>query len=371
MMNTVYGQERVKQILDRAISRNRQAHAYLFHGQAGLGKDAMAIAVAKRMFCRQSESWGCSSCSDCSRIIQLEHPSVSLIHPLPSRPQSMKIEQYHEIIRERLLKRMLNPYLPIDFHPELTTPPAISIEQVREMKKSVMLKTGATVYRIFIVSRAERMSIAAANSLLKLLEEPPPRTILMLTSNSPGLILDTIKSRCQSVRFDRIPQDIIAGVLQTELSLDPDTARFFSRMAGGSLQRALELAGEDFSALRDQAISFLRQSLDNDALGVLDFAAVAGKAKNRQHIITMLQLLRTVLRDLDLLRTDPTFSGKAVNSDMQDTLATLLDTYPGLNPETGTAHISEAIDYIGKNVYLPLILTTLSEKLNQSNKQEH
>ncbi|MBN2415692.1 hypothetical protein JXO52_07610 [bacterium] len=362
-MTAVYGQDRVKQILDRSIRRNRHAHAYLFHGQAGLGKDTMAVALAMRLLCRQPDPWACGSCSECRRVMALEHPSFTLVHPVPSRPQSMKIGQYDEIIRGRLLSRMQNPYLPVDFHPELTTPPAIGIDQVRDMKKSVMLKTGESEHRVFIVSRAEQMSLAAANSLLKLLEEPPPRTLLVLTSNAPGLILDTIKSRCQNIRFDRIPRDIIAGVLQSERSLDSEKAGFFSRMAGGSLQRAFELAGEDFSVIRDQALAFFRQSLDSDAAAVLDYAAEAGRAKNRQQVITMLQLLRVILRDL--LQTGLGFGDKATNSDRSELLTSLLVSYPRLDAETGITLVSEAIDYIGKNVYLPLVLTTLSNRLGQ------
>jgi len=363
-MYRVYGQERVKQILGRSIERKRHAHAYLFHGQSGVGKDTMAVAAAMRLFCLQPSPWACGECSECRKIIRLEHPSFHLIYPVPSRPSGMKAESYDRIIREKLLERMDNLYRPVDFHPEFTTLPAISIQQVRDMKKTVLLKTSESSYRIFIVSQVQRMSAEAANSLLKLLEEPPPRTMLILTSDVPGQILDTIKSRCQMLRFDRIPEEVIAEVLRNEQAMESAQADLFSRMSGGSMQRALELAGEDFNTLRDEAISFLTMSLGRDTLQILDYAARSGRSKNKQKTLNMLQLLQVIMRDL--LQTDIESKAALINSDKQAALSKILSRHPGLDAGKAIGFISEAIDYIGKNVYLPLILTTLSDSLRES-----
>ena len=136
--------------------------------------------------------------------------------PVPSRPKSLPLEKYHAILRERQLARLNNCYQAVDYNPELTTLPVISIDQIRELKKSVMLKTGGSLYRVFLISQAHLMTIAAANSLLKLLEEPPPHTILLLTTTSPSKLLDTIKSRCQLIRFDSLNEAIrfVKGISQ-------------------------------------------------------------------------------------------------------------------------------------------------------------
>jgi len=163
----VIGQERVKKIIDRSIKKGRLAHAYLFHGQPGVGKDAMALMLARRLLCQEDEAWGCGRCASCRQAGSLEHPYLHFIIPVPSMPKSMTEDRYFTIVREAVLKRHHNPYRSVNFYPVLSTLPLIGIDRVREMKKEAMLKMPRNGRKLFILSQAHMLNTESANSLLK------------------------------------------------------------------------------------------------------------------------------------------------------------------------------------------------------------
>ena len=131
MTYKIIGQERIQQLLLSAQAKDRLAHAYLFHGQPGTGKDAVALGLALHLVCDTQTPWGCGTCPHCRQVLNLEHPAYKFITPVPSRPKAVKEEKYLEVLRERALARLANPYWPTDFNPELSTLPVIGIDQVR------------------------------------------------------------------------------------------------------------------------------------------------------------------------------------------------------------------------------------------------
>ncbi|HDQ44449.1 MAG TPA: hypothetical protein ENN17_02970, partial [bacterium] len=178
MFSRVIGQRRVKEILRSGIRKNRLAHAYLLYGPEGAGMEAIAIASAYSLLCRDKQAGGCGNCPECRRVSRLEHPAFRLVFPVPARPKSMPADKYQKVLRERALQRMDDPYREISFLPELTGIPAIGIDEIRSLKKEVILKLTEDTDRVLVILSADKMTPAAANSLLKLLEEPPERTIL-------------------------------------------------------------------------------------------------------------------------------------------------------------------------------------------------
>ena len=357
----VFGQERPMRILSSSRERNRLAHAYLFYGPAGIGKDAVAMGLARGLNCEQKEPWGCGSCGSCRKINNLEHPAFRLVLPVPSRPKGIKEEKYREILWDRTIQRIRNPYKRVNYTPEISSIPGIGIDQIRDLKKEVILKIPAGTTRVFLISQAERMNLPAANSLLKLLEEPPARTILILTSANADGLLPTIQSRCQVLRFDPLPDSVVESVLQSFLKVPAAQSRLYARMGGGSLGDALNIMDEHFEEQDAAAMTFLFQSVSGDAgerMAAADFLLNGFEKMDVYHI---LQALEIWLRDIVFLRQGRIES--IIHQDHIQAITSFNEKALSFHVERAVELTARAIDLIDKNVYLSLIIFDLNENL--------
>ena len=359
--SSVIGQERVKKILSTSIKRDRLAHAYLFYGQSGVGSEAMAIAMGKGLNCTEKVLGGCGQCPACQQIQSLDYPGFRLVLPVPSKPKSTKEDKYQNILRSKALEWMENPYQDINYYPEMSTLPVIGINEVRSLKHDVILKMASGTYRIFCIIHADRMTLSAANSLLKLLEEPPENTLLFLTTANVGQLLPTIVSRCQKVRFDPLKDAEIQSALETQLSLSSDKAAFIAKMAGGSLQRAQELVGDEFEQKRDEALTFLGKALDQEPLRRTSGTEELLQDHDKAAVQELLQILLVWFRDAWQLRLNACYH--VINVDRIAQIERFLNKWPDFQAEQAIQSTEQAIDYIQKNVYLPLVLHTLSHDL--------
>ena len=353
----VFGQDRVKRLLTASLERGRLAHAYLFYGPPGIGKDAMALSMAMGFHCGEGVIGGCGVCPSCSGMLRLEHPSLHLVLPVPSQPKGMKEAKYHEILRERALERVMNPYHDITYVPEITTLPIIGIDQIRAMKKEVMLKVFGQKGRVFWVSQADGMNAPAANSLLKLLEEPPGGTTLILTTSAPARLLRTIVSRCQTVRFDPLKDEDIERALIEGWSYPEEKARFCARLSGGSLRRALELSGEGYEERRIKAMALLEQGLKGDEASWAEAVEKTVQSMDKAEITNMLRILQVWVRDILLQRVGST--DKVMNIDAMHQLKVYETDWPRFDADRAMKALEQSVDYIEKNVYLNLLLFDL------------
>ncbi len=358
----VIGQSRVKQILTFSLKRERLAHAYLFYGEPGVGKDAMAISMAMGLNCINKIIGGCGKCSSCSAILRLESPGFRMILPVPTKPKSMKEEKYLEILREKALQRIENPYLEVTYDSDTPAAPVIGIDQIRILKQEVMLKLSGG-YRVLLISHAEKMTTEAANSLLKLLEEPPKGTIFFLTTAFPDQLPETIVSRCQVIRFNSLSEEEIKNGLITRWNMSEQKAKFFAKMAGGSLERALKLADEDFEHKRKTAITFLKKSLSEDTLLRLEGVRDVLSQRERAKIQELLKILEMWLRDIFFLNLGS--PEKVVNFDQREILEDFKQRWPLFDAENGMKYVEQAIDLVEKNVYISLIIHSLSIELRR------
>lgn len=359
----VFGQGRVKQLLAAGLERGRIAHAYLLHGPPGVGKDAMALSMAMGFHCTEGVMGGCGACPSCEGMLRLEHPGLHFVLPVPSRPKSMKEETYSEILRERALERVGNPYREVSYSPEMTTLPIIGIEQIRGMKREAALKASGGNARVFWVSHADAMNAPAANSLLKLLEEPPEGTILFLTTSAPARMLKTIVSRCQAVRFDPLSDAEIEAALKEEWGYEEGRARFYARLAGGSLMNALEYSGEDYEDRRDRAIAFLRTGLNGDVGAWAQTVEETAQSADRIEVLKILRILQVWIRDTLLHRMGS--PERIMNVDTVDALATFCETWPAFDAERAIRAVEQSVDSLEKNVYLYLLLFELLREFSE------
>jgi len=260
----VQAQDRALGVVRAALRSRRLPHAWLFTGPDGVGKGMAARALAEALICEQDSDEACGGCVPCTKVSSGAHPDVVFVEPQGAG---------------RLVK----------------------IDQVRAVTRTFRFAPFEGRHRVVVFPEADRMNPEAANALLKSLEEPPDRTVLVLVTARAHALLDTIRSRCQQVRFSPLPRELCARIL-VEQGVDAAEAPVAAALAEGSAGRALELAGAGVLELRRatvEAVSTL--SLERPS-GLFELAAEwtagAKAAEARESLAHRLDLLSSWYRDL-------------------------------------------------------------------------
>jgi DNA polymerase-3 subunit delta' len=235
-------QPRAWQLLSRSFQAKRLASTYLFHGPDGTGHWPMAISLAALVNCERPASpkknsdvlVPCKQCVPCRMIFGLQS---ELLHPLFPVSTHKNIDELNELIAEGLEARRKSPFQTPQFSGTTTIP----ISMTRDLQSRLSLKIAQTQMRVVIFSEMEKMFDATADALLKLIEEPPANTIIILTAERSEGLLPTIASRSQKIKLGRIPETEGIQFLMAAHSVSEQRAKLLFRIADGSLGRAAEL----------------------------------------------------------------------------------------------------------------------------------
>lgn len=361
----VLDQARATDALRAAHSAGRVAHAYLFHGPAGVGKRAAALAFARTLLCERGGDDACGGCGACRRAAGLTHPDLHLLLPCPNDTDE------HEVA-DRLQALAADPYAPADFvqRPaggEKGTNKQVlySIERVHEdLRRPMSYRPVEGRFKVAVLVDADLLRVEAANAFLKLLEEPAPQTVFVLTTTRLDRMLPTIVSRCQAVRFDPLPDDVVADALVARAGQGAGAAAVLARMAGGSYTRALALLGEgDLAAHRDLVLRFLRHAVAPrpETAGVLD--EVAGLA--REPLKAWLDLVLRFTHDLVRYRTAGA-AAALVNVDQAEAVARFCERLPHADLEGVVGLAEEARELAERNVHTGLVVRVLAARLRSA-----
>ncbi|RMF60233.1 MAG: DNA polymerase III subunit delta' [Calditrichaeota bacterium] len=351
--DNIIGQTRIKKFFERALRKGRMSHAYLFVGSHGVGKEAMALEVAKAFFC--SDYLACDgTCRDCARVGRLAHPDLHFIFPAPAK---MKDKEREQIVRSVIE----NPYL----RAELWANPLISIERIREIRRKAATKAFEGRGRVVIITDCERMTTEAANSLLKLLEEPPEGMRLVMISSRPNLLLPTITSRCQMVKFDPLSAAEIAQALVRDRGVDSAQAHLAARLASGSYRRAVELLDEDLEEMQNLSLDFFRASVQNGYAQIHYVEQILGQVQgNLKRLKDLLALLAFWFRDAAVVvSSEPDAEKLVIHANRMEVLHKFASSFPQADVHSAVQAIEESIELIDRNVQINLILIVLLNKL--------
>ena len=262
LLETVKAQATAVETLRRALATGRVHHAYLFDGPEGVGKERTAFGLAQALVCErrtEGQAEACGTCSACTRAVPRE-PGSTPLHP-------------DVVVLERGL------YDPATLGRKSPETQELSIDQVRTL---VLTRSAFGPHegraKVFIVRRAEEMSIAASNALLKTLEEPGARTHFVLLSATPDALLPTIRSRTQRVRFGALPDAVVTELLVGR-GVEAGRAKEIAVLAGGSMATGATLADPEASSRREDFVSRAMAALTAPTSGpALDLATDAKQA---------------------------------------------------------------------------------------------
>lgn len=347
----VIGQERVKEILIRAAQRERLPHALLFHGPEGVGKDALAIELAKAINCTNPP---CGGCPSCRKIDKGQHPDVHLIFPIPS---NIKPEEHATHLQEKTR----HPYAAVSF----TKASSISIKAIRGLQRSMSYKPFEAKYKVAIIAEADKMTIEAANAFLKSLEEPPPDTVLILTTSKPHALLSTILSRCQKLRFDPLNETEIEGALLEHSPDEPHRARLASRLAIGNYRRAQEFIKDDIDRRRTEALSLLTSGLSGTVAQIVEASESYMGRVNTDELKTFLNLSLLWMRDLLLLH-EKRDEQHIANIDRLEELKDWTSTYTESDVRRWIEATKKTLELIDRNVNVQLAIIGLMQSFRNS-----
>ena len=245
----VIGQEHIKAHLQTSVDNGRVAHAQLFVGKAGVGILPMAIAYSSALLCSPHEKGSPEYLLTKERVRKLAHPDLNFVFPVNTNDKIKKHPVSDLFIQEWREFVVNNPYgSSFEWLSSLGIAKKqgnIKVDEALQIVKKLSLKSYEGGYKIIIIWMADTMNTDCANKILKLVEEPPKNTVLLLLTEDEEQILNTIRSRCQKLDFPQLSEAQIAQQLVDFQNIGGDKALNISRLAQGDYNKALQLLDEE------------------------------------------------------------------------------------------------------------------------------
>ena len=253
---SIVGQDRVKEMLKNAVNQNRLSHAYIFSGPPGTGRRKMALALAKAIFCENFTEDACNQCVQCRRIEHGNHPGVFWLEPEGA---------------------------------------SVKIEQIRELQRQFSYRTFGTK-KMYIIHQSEKMTVQAANSLLKFFEEPQGEVIAVLIVENAHALLSTIRSRAQWIHFSPLPPSVLLQKLIEE-GFPPALASPASHIAAGLDQAREYIQDPKFAEMRNIVIQLVKESFQSIPAVIAEQKKLF-KSEWADHLPLIMELLALWYKDL-------------------------------------------------------------------------
>ena len=278
----VIGQENIKKSLIYAVNVNRIPHALLFEGPEGTGKLSLAIAFAQYINCEdKQEDDSCGRCISCLKFKKLIHPDLHFVFPIFKGEKTKAVcDEFLSSWREMILE---SPYFtPQDWFAYIGKEKGqgmIYAEEASEIMRKLNLKTFEADYKCMIIWLPEKMNVTASNKLLKILEEPPEKTVFILITEEIESMLPTMLSRCQAIRVPPIDDANLYNSLFSQFELSDHEVKGAVLMSDGNYLRAIDLLenNEDNQMYLDSFITLMRMAYGKKILDLIEWAESMGR----------------------------------------------------------------------------------------------
>lgn len=376
LFSEVLGLPHIKNHLTTSADRGRIPHAQLFTGNHGSGLLPMAIAYAQYILCNNSGQENNTGNAACNlRFKSLAHPDLHFAFPVAttenvkSHPVSSNfLNTWREFIGENPYGSLFEWYQKLGIENKQGQ---IGVDEAQEIVKSLSLKSYEGGYKVMIIWMADKMNISSSNKLLKLIEEPPEKTLFILIAEDEEQIIQTIRSRCQILRFPPLAENVIAEALIEKNQLDTQTAKKIAVQCNGNFSVAQNLLRTDTGEENFEAlfISWVRSAFKakGNKASILDLISwseeIAGMGRETQK--SFLQFCLVFFRQAMLINYN---ANSLVYMQLKSPDFKLEKFAPFVNGSNITGiinEIEEAIYHIERNGNAKIILTDLSIKLTR------
>lgn len=328
----IAGHKPILKLLASAIARESLPQSLLFNGPEGIGKFAVAMAVAQAVNCpnRTADGDSCGTCSSCTRIARGVHGDVIVVEPGENG--------------------------------------SIVIEQVRDALQHVSYRPFEGRRRVVIIDQADAAGGPAQDALLKRLEEPTSASMFILVSSQCDLLLPTVRSRCYQLRFAPLADADVIRVLVDEHEMAEASARAAAAMSDGSIGRALARSSGELTDARDVAFELLSAAASSDqparrlAAAKTAAAAPSSRVKDRDALAARLEAAAAFLRDMQILIAGGDTS-TLTNADMAAEIATLATSFNRERGLSAFAAVERALTALNRQANTKIVADWVSLNL--------
>ncbi|MBN1108664.1 MAG: DNA polymerase III subunit delta' [Bacteroidales bacterium] len=298
--SSIPGQKETIEKLVCSVREERVSHAQLFTGPEGCGAFALALAYATYISCEnRNDHDSCGTCKSCVKYEKMIHPDLHFVFPVVKKKESDPvsdsfIDQWRQFTGRSPYFR-LNDWL--NYIEVENSQGMIYADEAGEIIKKLSLKTFESDFKIMIIWLPEKMHPAAANKLLKLIEEPPDKTLFLLVSDEPDKVLPTILSRCQMLKIPRFSTSDIYRYLTDIQGVDLKKAEETARISNGNILRAIQLTGQEDSSWGnlDNFKKLMRSAWKRDVLSLISWSeeiATTGREAQKSFLLYSLRIIR-------------------------------------------------------------------------------
>ena len=376
LFSEVLGQEHIKNHLTQSVENARVPHAQLFVGAEGCGTLPMAIAYAQYLLCGNTNGENTNGNEACNlKFNNISHPDLHFAFPVTtsdkakSHPVSSHyLEEWRQLIKEQPYGNLFDWYklLGVD-----NKQGQIGVDEAQDIVKALALKSYEGGYKVMLIWMADKMNTACANKLLKLIEEPPNKTVFILITEDEEQIINTIRSRCQVLHFPPLAENVIKDALIKNYSLDLAVATKIAHQANGNYNKACDLVYHDSEDLQFEEwfVFWIRSAFKakgnkaaiHDLISWSEDIAKTGRETQKQFLLFCLDFFRQAMllnyKATDLVYLEPKTSGFK------------LENFAPFVHNNNILEISEelqdAVYHIERNGNSKIILTDLSIKLTR------
>ncbi|TXE19114.1 DNA polymerase III subunit delta' [Psychroserpens burtonensis] len=375
LFSEILGQEHIKNHLTKSADFGRVPHAQLFVGPEGSGTLPMAIAYAQYLLCKNIEGENSNDTESCNlKFKNISHPDLHFVFPVATNDKIKKhpvskhfMEEWRQLVDKQPYGNLFDWYriLGID-----NKQGQIGVDEALDIVKSLSLKSYEGGYKVMLIWMAEKLNTAAANKLLKLIEEPPNKTVFILIAEDEEQIINTIRSRCQVLHFPPLAEGVIKNALLKNYQIPEPDAIKIAHQSNGNYNKACDLVYSDSedTQFEDWFVFWIRsafkakgnKSAIHDLISWSETIAKTGRETQKQFLNFCLDFFRQALllnyKADSLVFMEPKSSFK---------LEKFAPFVHGNNIMEISEELQDAIYHIERNGNSKIILTDLSIKLTR------